>query len=221
MSPRAIVARAKEVGLDAIALADHNSALNQQALIECCRQEGLACLCGMEICVAEEFHVLAVFDELETSLEMTRIVYAALPKRVNQPEVFGDQPVVNANEEIDEMEWRLLSAPTRLTLREVESTVHRMGGLLVACHIDRPVFSVVARFGVLSGNEGFDAMEISRHARPESWRRHAGPLPLIASSDAHYLDDIGQSWTEADLSAFTVQELKQAFRHSAVRIGRG
>ncbi|MCK5806061.1 MAG: PHP domain-containing protein, partial [Lentisphaeria bacterium] len=118
MAPRAIARAAVAAGLGGIAITDHNSARNAPALREACAEVGLDCLFALEVTTAEEAHVLTLFDNLEQAAAMTEIAYAALPKRVNQPEIFGEQPVVNVDEEVIELEWRLLAAPTRLTLRE-------------------------------------------------------------------------------------------------------
>ena len=211
-SPQAIVCAAKAAGLDGIMLADHNSSRNCPALAEACRREGgLLCLFGMEVTTAEEAHCLAVFDTLEQAAAMTEICYAALPKRVNQPEVFGYQAVVDADDNVEELEWRLLSMPTRLPLRTVGERIHELGGLFIAAHIDRPVFSVTSQLGGVSGDEGFDAVELSRHADVAVWGAKTMGLPFIRSSDAHYTENIGEIWSEAELPEFSTKAIKAAF----------
>lgn len=207
---------AKAVGLNGIMLADHNSSRNCPALAEACRRAELNCLFGLEVTSAEEVHALAVFDTLEQAAAMTEICYAALPKRVNQPEVFGYQAVVDADDNVEELEWRLLSAPTRLTLREVGKHIHELGGLFIAAHIDRAVFSVTSQLGGLFGDEGFDAVELTRYANLEEWRDKTLGLPVIRSSDAHHPDAIGIIWSEADLSVFSTQALKAAWGVSSL-----
>jgi len=219
-SPSAIVRAAKEAGLDGIMISDHNSSRNSPALAEVCRRESFHCLFGMEVTTAEEVHCLAVFDTLEQAAAMTEIIYAALPKRANAPEVFGAQAVVNADEEVEELERHLLGAPTRLTIREVGARIHGLGGLFIAAHIDRAVFSVTSQLGGLSGDEGFDAVELSRHADVTVWRAKTLGLPFIRSSDAHYLDGIGAMWTEADLAGFSTRALKAAFDAHALGWGQ-
>ena len=218
-SPAAVVRAAKEAGLDGIMLADHNSSRNSPALAEACRRASLRCLFGMEITASEEVHALAVFDTLEQAAAMTETCYAALPSRVNQPEVFGYQAVVDADDNVLELEWRLLGAPTRLALRDLGERVHALGGLFIAAHIDRSVFSVTSQLGGLSGDEGFDAVELSRHADVAVWREKTLGLPFVRSSDAHYLDGIGQIWTEADLPEFSTAALKAAFLARALSWG--
>jgi PHP family Zn ribbon phosphoesterase len=218
MSPAAVARCARAVGLDGFALVDHNSGRNALALRDACATEGMACLFGLEVATAEEVHVLALFDTVAAAAALTERVYAALPRRVNQPEVFGDQPVVNAADEIEELEWRLLGAPCRLTLRETGAAVQALGGLFIAAHVDRPTFSVFSQLGLLTGDEGFDACELSAHADEALWRARVGAYPLVRSSDSHYLHTIGGVWCEADLPAFSVPALRTALRAGAVRL---
>ncbi len=218
-SPSAIARTAKAVGLDGIMLADHNSSRNSAALAEACRREGLSCLFGMEITTAEEVHCLAVFDTLQQADAMTEICYAALPNRVNQPEVFGYQAVVDADENVQELEWRLLGAPTSIPLQDAGRHIHELGGLFIAAHLDRPVFSVTSQLGALAGDEGFDAVELSRHADLSLWRDKLFGLPFIRCSDAHNLEGIGAAWTEADLASFSTQALRVAFASGSLGWG--
>lgn len=218
-SPAAVVRAAKAAGLHGLMLADHNSSRNSPALAEACRRENVACLFGMELTTAEEVHCLTVFDTLAQAAAMTESAYDALPKRVNRPDVFGYQAVVNADDEVEELEWRLLSAPTRLTIREAGQRVRELGGLFIAAHLDRPVFSVTSQLGGLAGDEGFDAVELSRAADLALWRGKTLGLPFIRSSDAHYLEGIGTLWTEADLPDFSTRALKTAFEAHALDWG--
>lgn len=215
-SPSAIVKAAKAAGLNAIMLSDHNTSLNCPALAEACSREGLECLFGMEITTAEELHALAVFDELEQAQQMTDIIYAALPKRINQANVFGDQLIVNADDEIESMEWRLLSAPCSLSVCEVGKHIHELGGLFIAAHIDRPAFSIFSQLGGLSGSEGFDAVELTRYATKADWSNKIHGLPILRSSDAHHLDAIGHMWNEVELQQFRVEHLKSALNNHRV-----
>ena len=216
MSPSEIVGRAKAAGMDGIALTDHQSARNCPAIAECARRAGLACLFGMEVQTAEEVHTLAVFDTVDQALAMTDWVYAALPKRVNDPETFGDQPVVTADDEVEELEWRILAMGCRRTIPETAQKVRELGGLYVAAHIDRPNFSVVSGLGAVP--EGcFDAVELSRTADETVWLGRTAGLAAIRSSDAHNAADVARVWTEADCP-FSVAGLKAAFAARSTRL---
>ena len=217
MSPAEIVARAKAAGLGGLALTDHQSARNCPAVAECARRAGIACLCGLEVQTAEEVHTVALFDTVEQALAMTDAVYAALPKRVNDPETFGDQPVVTWDDDIVELEWRILAMGCRLTIPDVAAKVRELGGLYVAANVDRPNFSVLGSLGAIPDG-CFDAVELSRTADESLWMPKTAGYAVVRSSDAHNLDDVARVWTEADVDSFSVASLKAAFAAKATRL---
>ena len=98
MSPRAIVEKSLERGIEIIALCDHNSAENVGAAIRAGNQKGLCVLPGMEINSREEVHTLAIFDTEEGALRMQELIYGYL-RGTNRPELFGDQVVANEFDE--------------------------------------------------------------------------------------------------------------------------
>lgn len=217
MSPSEIVGRAVAAGMDGIALTDHQSARNTPAVAECAKRAGLKCLYGLEVCTAEEVHTLAIFDTVEQALEMTEWVYAAMPKRVNDPDVFGDQPVVTWDDDIVEMEWRILAMGCRKTIPEVSAKCRELDGVYIAAHIDRPNFSVYSQLGGIP--EGcFDAVELSRTADESVWLPKAQGYAVTRSSDAHNLDDVAKVWSEADTDDFSVAGLKRLFAEKATAI---
>ena len=228
MSPSEIVTRAVAAGIDGIALTDHQSARNTPAIAECARRAGLKCLFGMEVQTAEEVHTVALFDTTEQALALTDWVYAAMPKRVNDPETFGDQPVVTWDDDIVEMEWRILAMGCRRTIPETAAKVHELDGLYIAAHIDRPNFSVISALGAIpeplpttNGQQPttkyFDAVELSRTADESLWLPKAAGYAVIRSSDAHNLDDVVRVWTEAE-GEFSIAGLKTIFAAKATQL---
>lgn len=217
MSPSAIVERAVAAGLDAMALTDHQSAKNCPAVAQCAARAGIKCLFGLEVQTAEEVHTLALFDTVDQALEMTDWVYEAMPKRVNDPETFGDQPIVTWDDDIIDMEWRILAMGCRRTIPETSEKTHSLGGIYIAAHIDRPNFSVVSGLGAVPDGY-FDAVELSRTADETLWSAQAASYALTRSSDAHNLDDVARVWTEAPLESFTTAALKKAFEEKTTRI---
>ena len=225
MSPSEIVTRAVAAGIDGIALTDHQSARNTPAIAECARRAGLKCLFGMEVQTAEEVHTVALFDTTEQALALTDWVYAAMPKRVNDPETFGDQPVVTWDDDIVEMEWRILAMGCRRTIPETAAKVHELDGLYIAAHIDRPNFSVISALGAIPEpppttncqqptTKYFDAVELSRTADESLWLPKAAGYAVIRSSDAHNLDDVVRVWTEAE-GEFSIAGLRAIFAAKA------
>ena len=56
MSPSAIIAKAKEKGLDIIGLTDHDSTLNAEVTRKIGEQNGIAVMMGAEVTTKEEIH---------------------------------------------------------------------------------------------------------------------------------------------------------------------
>ena len=229
MSPGEIVKRALAAGMDGLALTDHQSARNCPAIAECAARAGLPCLFGMELQTAEEVHTVALFDTVEAALALTDWVYEALPKRVNDPDTFGDQPVVTWDDDIVEMEWRILAMGCRRTIPETATKVHELGGLYIAAHVDRANHSVIGALGAIpeplveseaqpDGGKFFDAVELSRTADAALWLPKVEGYAVTRSSDAHNLDDIARVWTEADIPEFTIAALRRAFADKATAI---
>ena len=228
MAPSEIVERAVAAGVNGIALTDHQSARNTPAIAECARRAGLGCLFGMEVQTSEEVHTLALFDTTEQALALTDWVYAAMPKRVNDPETFGDPPVVTWDTDLVEMEWRILAMVCRRTIPETATKVHELGGLYIAAHVDRANHSVLGTLGAIpeplveseiqpGGGKFFDAVELSRTAELDVWLPRVEGYALTRSSDAHNLDDVALVWTEAE-GEFSVAGLKAIFAAKATRL---
>jgi PHP family Zn ribbon phosphoesterase len=195
MSPLAIVARAKEVGLNCLALTDHNSAGNCAAMGRLCSREGLTFFPGMEVTTAEEAHIVCLFGEVGAALELGRTVYEALPRVKNIPEKTGDQVLVNEEDEVEGFEERYLGLACSLTIDELRERVAGLGGLFIAAHIDRPCFSVVSQLGFLSGE--FSAVELSRAGVMRSEARNlAAGYAVTTASDSHYIHTIGSALVE-------------------------
>ena len=217
MSPGEIVSRVKAAGLGGFVLSDHQSARNAPAAAECAKRAGVCFLPGLEVQTAEEVHTLCIFDTVEAALLMTDWVYEAMPKRVNDPETFGDQPVVTWDDDIVDMEWRILAMGCRRSIPETSAKVHELGGLYIAAHVDRPNYSVFSGLGAIP--EGcFDAVEFSRTADAQIWLPKVEGYALTRSSDAHNLDDVAKVWSESDISQFNVASLKEAFKNKKVSI---
>ena len=117
---------------------------------------------------------------------------------------------VTWDDDIVEMEWRILAMGCRRTIPETAAKCRELGGMYLAAHIDRPNFSVYSQLGGIP--EGcFDAVELSRTADESAWLPKAAGYAVTRSSDAHNLDDVACVWTEAPLEVFSVAGLKAAF----------
>jgi len=203
MGPNAIVQQALRVGLDLIALTDHNAAFNVPAFHACCTKAGIHAFYGMELTTIEEVHMLCLFDDPLAAIDWGEEVYDRLPPIPNDPKRFGDQPIVDAEENIIGFAEKLLLSASDLTISDAVKEVHQRGGLAIPAHIDRVVFGLLAQLGFLP-DEPFDAVELTS-AAPDSL---AGKYPILRHSDAHQLRRIGAVRTELPLREATLDALR-------------
>jgi PHP family Zn ribbon phosphoesterase len=189
MIPPLIVREALQLGLDIIAITDHNATANITAVMQAARGTGLVVLPGMELQTREEVHLLCLFDTLDQAADWQTKVDALLPVTSNNIEFFGEQFVVDATGEFVRREDRLLINSAAIGLENAAGLVRSLGGLAIPAHVDRKANGLLANLGLVP--KGFEALEISRHISPREARERFPQLcgyPLIQSGDVHLLD---------------------------------
>ncbi len=212
MLPRAIVTRAHQIGLDFIAICDHNSSENVSPTQKVSLTGGLVVLAGIEITSKEEVHTLGLFNGAEEVRKVQEVIYSNLPGE-NDEESFGYQVVVNERDETVYFNKRLLIGATTLSLEEVVELIHSFNGLAIASHVDREAYSIIGQLGFIPLGMALDALELSPKIRVEEARKkfpQCRDYPLITSSDAHSLDDIGKSSTTFVMEGVSVAEIQLA-----------
>jgi PHP family Zn ribbon phosphoesterase len=211
MLPTAIIKQARDNKTDVIGICDHNSAENVSAVRKAGEREGVQVLAGMEICSSEEVHILAFFNDDDALLEMQNIIYENLPGE-NDEEYFGEQLIVDEYDRITGSIRKLLIGSTTLSIDRVVELVHNLNGLAVASHIDRPSFSIISQLGFIPKELPLDALELSWRCQASEVKNYENyGLPLVKSSDAHSLPDIGKDVTTFLLSAPSFSEVAMAF----------
>ena len=213
MSPRGILTAAKKKEIDIIGICDHNSSENSLAVMNAAKKMNINVFPGMEVTSQEEVHVLALFDGIEDALKLQKFVYKNLPGE-NDEKAFGMQVVVNEKEEVLGFNNKLLIGATTIPLEEVIRLIHSFSGIAIASHIDRESFSIIGQLGFIPDNLELDALEISPNTSfNEARKRYANNYPLTCSSDAHFPDDIGKSFTSFLLEDSTLAEIKKALKN--------
>lgn len=201
MTPNNIVNMAKLKGLDAIALTDHNSGGNLDAVSACARKHGLIFIPGIELESIEGVHLVCLFPDIESAFKLHRIAYQALAPIPNRTDIFGHQYYMDENDQITGEEERLLVNATSLTIDETLQLVRNLNGAVIPAHVDRPSNSVISNLGWIPDEFNLKYLEISRNCDKYDYKAAHPELDryrLIKSSDAHYLGDIleRESWIE-------------------------
>ncbi|MBQ8894055.1 MAG: phosphoesterase [Clostridia bacterium] len=197
MTPNNIVNMAMICGLDMIAVSDHNTTGNVEAVMCVGKEVGITVVPAMELETAEEIHVLCLFPTLEAARAFDEEqVKPALPPIRNDPKIFGFQHLMDEEDRVLGEDPRYLINATTISLDGLPELVDSYGGVAVPAHIDKQTKSLVGNFGMVGDYMGFHSFELSRNlpdafliATPGLGKR---PYVYIHDSDAHYLQDIGE-----------------------------
>ena len=200
MTPNNIVNMALLAGLDLVALTDHNSCKNCPAFLQAAERAGLVALPGMELCTAEECHVVCLFSTLDAAMSFDRLVETTLPPVENRPDIFGNQWIMDAEDRVIASFPLLLTTASSISVDEVARLAREYGGAAFPAHIDRPSYSVTAALGDIPP-VGFRVMEVTAAGDVDALAAQYPEMrgkPLLLDSDAHYLENIQEAgpWLE-------------------------
>ena len=217
MSPSAIVATAKERGLDIIGITDHNSTLNAAVTQRLGEKVGLHVMMGAEVTTREEVHCLGFMPTVEKLAEFQAFLDSRVVWFENDVDKFGYQLVVDEDENVLEQVPHLLINALDLPILELQQKVYELGGIFIPAHIDRPSFSLSSQLGFVPEGLCFHAMELSYHCRKNGYQflkdcPWFGGYNFIQSSDAHFIADIAKIHSELDMPCFSFDNLKTALR---------
>lgn len=202
MIPPLIVERALELGIDLIAVTDHNASANVSAVQKAAEGTGLTVLPGMEVQTREDVHLLCLFASLADLEVWQHEVDLSLPDELNPADYLGEQFVVDENGDYVRTETRLLLTSTKFSIEEVIERVNQLGGLVIPAHVNRTAYGLFPTLGFLAAWWNFPALEISRHITPEALNNQfpsSKDHPLIQSGDVHRLDEfVGTTYFEIE-----------------------
>lgn len=210
MTPGNILGMAVVKGLDAVAIADHNAARNLPAAQKIADAYGLLLVPAIEITTREEVHMLGYFPDVPTAVDFGAMLKEHLPQKKNKPSFFGEQLVMDEDDQVIDTEDALLIGATDLPLEECAEKVRAVGGVPVPAHINRGNNGLLINLGFMPPEPAFTTVEV--------WRDLPCPLePLenkhvLHSSDAHYLGDIQEQVFSLRLPEKSVAALLQWMR---------
>jgi 3',5'-nucleoside bisphosphate phosphatase len=206
---------AKKRNLQFVGICDHNTGENVSAARKAGERVKISVIGGMEVTSQEEVHILALFDEASELQALQQVIYENLPG-TNDERMYGDQVVVNEDDEVIGFNNHLLMGATGIPLYEVVDLIHRLNGIAIASHIDREGFGIIGQLGFIPEDLRLDAVEFTMPPKQDQVSP-AMDFPAVISSDAHRLEEIGRKRTCFLLEDITVCELRKSFRKEAGR----
>ena len=196
MTPNNIAGMATLKGLQIVALTDHNSCKNCPAFFEACRRQGIIPVAGMELSTAEDIHLVCLFEERDDAMRFDAEISSHLMDIKNRPEIFGDQLVLDGDDEVKGTEDKLLISATDLYVADAIELAKRFGAHVRPAHIDRESNGIISILGDIPPEYGFDCLEFNKLENVALLKEKYPIINnalLVVSSDAHHLWDISEA----------------------------
>lgn len=212
-TPNNICGMASLCGLQILALTDHNTAKNCPAFFHAARKYDLIPIAGMELTTSEDVHIVCLFENLTDALSFDKYVEENRMKIKNRPEIFGNQTIMNENDEAIGEVGDLLINASNISCDEVCSIVSDFGGICYPAHIDREANGIIAVLGTIP-DCGFSFYELHDSKNIDEYSERYG-IPkdrFLISSDAHYLTDMrdGECFFELDCDEHDEETIRHA-----------
>ena len=212
MTPYNLVNLSAIMGMEAIALTDHNSCQNCGAAMRAGEAAGITVIPGMELCTSEEVHVVCLFEELKAAEEFSDYVLSTMPPVKNRPEIFGTQLIMDETDQILGSQDILLTTASGISISNIEKIIDGYGGVCYPAHIDRSSYSVISNLGMITEEMGFEVAEVSPNGDIDKLiAQHPilKKMKILTSSDAHRLESL----PPAQLSLHTDNNIKSIINH--------
>ena len=179
-------------GLQIMALTDHNTCRNCPAFFKAARKHGIIPIPGMELTTAEDIHMVCLFPTLEAAMAFDEEISKRRIRIPNRTDIFGEQWIMDENDEIIGNDPDLLSNATTVSLEEAPGLVEHFGGVCYPAHIDREANGIIATLGTIPTFPEFTCVELHDGTKEEEYRQAYAldRCVVVSCSDAHYLWDI-------------------------------
>ena len=191
-TPNNIAGMASLCGLNIVALTDHNTRKNCPAFFTAAKRYGIIPIAGMELTTSEDIHVICLFDTLNNSLSFDEEINSRRIFIKNRTDIFGDQLILDSDDNVIGIDENLLSNATDVSMDEVPKIVSKYGGICYPAHIDRQANGIIEVLGTFPKTPIFNAVEFNSNEKIAEYTQKYGlnNKKIIVSSDAHYLENI-------------------------------
>ena len=188
-TPASLAGMAAVIGLDILALTDHNSARNCPAFFAAADEVDIIPIAGMELTTAEDIHVVCLFPTLGDALRFNDLVDERIMKVKNRPAIFGEQLIMNELDEVIDRVDNLLSVATDISVEALPEIVADYNGICYPAHIDRDSNGILAILGTLPDEPHFNTVELKDKEKLALYTEKygIGDRNIVFDSDSHLL----------------------------------
>lgn len=191
-TPNNIAGMASLCGLNIVALTDHNTSANCPAFFEAAKRYGIIAVAGMELTTSEDIHIICLFEKLVDAMNFSKAVDEYKIPIKNRADIFGNQLILDGEDNIIGEEENLLINATMLSITDVPDLVKRFDGVCYPAHIDRQSNGIISVLGTFPENPKFNCIEFHDGSKAiEYTEKYAlQDKKIIVSSDAHNLESM-------------------------------
>ncbi|MEG2450440.1 MAG: phosphoesterase [Clostridia bacterium] len=207
MTPVTIVGEAAIIGLDFVAVADHNAIENVEVALRAGEAYGVKVVPAMELQTDEEIHILCLFEnfkDLKAFFEEIKF-----SKMQNRKEIFGEQLIMDEDDNVVGELTRMLLASADISSDDVPKLINKHNGVAIPAHIDREMNGMLQILGAVT--DGYKTVEISSRASADFVEKWKQTHKVVVDSDAHQLCDMSDKG-QIELPEYSVKALLNALR---------
>lgn len=201
-------------GLNIMALTDHNSCKNCPAFLKAAKNRGIVAIPGMELTTSEDIHIVCLFKNINDALSFDSVIEEKIIPFKNRVDIFGQQMVMDENDQVISVVDNLLSNATTISVDEVVDLVKKYNGICYPAHIDRQANGIISILGFLPERPVFRTVEFHDKEKIQEYTDKFSLFhTTVVSSDAHYLWDISEAenFFEIDASLTDSQIIEKIF----------
>ncbi len=213
MTPGNIAGMAAVKGLDAIALTDHNTCDNCEAFLYQAEKLGICGICGAEVTTAEEIHVVCLFEQESDAKAFSDELKEHRMKIKNNEKIFGEQLILDKDDNELSRDEFFLPAATDLTLEDTVILGKKHNAFIFPAHVDKTSNGILAILGDMPENPSFCLAEYHDKEKCGTLKAMYPTLShmgVLTNSDAHFLWDINDAVNSLDVQkGTTIQETRQ------------
>ena len=191
-TPNNLAGMAAVCELDIVALTDHNTARNCPAFFEAAERYGIIPIAGMELTTSEDIHAVCLFEHLADAMRFSEYVEGRLMPIKNRPDIFGEQIIMDGEDNIIGRVDNLLSVATDISIEALPDTVREYGGICYPAHIDRDSNGIIAVLGAMPDTPSFNTVEFNLEENVEEYTMTCSLAgkKVVMNSDAHFLGNM-------------------------------
>ncbi|MDM8533280.1 ATP-binding protein [Clostridiaceae bacterium HSG29] len=208
MTPNNIVHMAMLKELDIIAITDHNSLLNVETAMKIGKECNIVVIPGVEVQTIEEVHMVCLFKDMSSAKLFNAILEKERIKIKNRKDKFGDQLIVDENDNVIAEKEELLLTSINISVKDLYLLVNKLDGAIFPAHVDRNYASIITNLGFIPDEYNFRYVEISKGVTSKKYLSDIAfknKYYILRNSDAHNLGSINEPIYSIELEEKTIE----------------